>query len=62
MNWKDWDIYQDGQGGVKIRQSMIIEAEEDVFNHLNKIKKENKVAQILGKTIIDNKLITLKVV
>lgn len=45
-----------------MRQSVIIEAEEDVFVHLNKIKNENKFAQILGKTIVDNKLISLKVV
>ncbi len=58
---KDSDIYQDGLGGIKIRQSIIIEAEEDVFNHLNNIKKENGFTQILGKTIIDNKLITFKI-
>lgn len=41
---------------------MIIDAEEEVFEHLNKIKKENGFVQILGRTITNNKLIMLKVV
>ena len=40
---------------------MIIEAEEDVFSHLKAIKKDNGFAQILGKTIVDNKLISLRI-